>query len=175
MFPRQRTNRLCFFPGCERPMYAKGLCQSHYCQQLRTGTLRPLGARREIRVECDFEGCDKPATTRRLCPGHYSQLRKGQPLRPLQPFYGRKGVCRYEGCGRPRFNGGWCVGHAAQHYSGRLSALFPVPRLTATFPAARDLTTRLDTARVIGGNCWMNARLRLFARDAVATWTGAMS
>ena len=134
MFPARRTHSLCFFPGCERPMAAKGLCQSHYCQQLRTGSLWPLGSRRQIRVECDFEGCDEPATTRRLCPAHYQQLRKSQPLRPLRPFYGRKGVCRYEGCERPRFNGGWCVGHAAQYYSGRpLTPIFR-PKANCDFP-----------------------------------------
>jgi hypothetical protein len=153
MFPSQRTRSPCLFPGCGRPMYAKGLCQSHYCQQLRTGSLWPLGSRRQLRVACHFEGCDKPATTRRLCPGHYKQLQKGQPLRPLRPFYGKKGVCRYEGCGRPRFNGGWCVGHAAQYYSGRPSRLFSGLRWTATFPAVRSLTTHWGIVRAIGGKC----------------------
>jgi hypothetical protein len=115
-------------------MSAKGLCQSHYCQQLRTGSLRPLGSRQQIRATCDFEGCDKLATTRRLCPGHYNQLKKGQPLRPLRPFYGRKGVCRYEGCERPRFNGGWCVGHAAQYYSGRPLTPISRPKADCDFP-----------------------------------------
>jgi hypothetical protein len=33
-----------------------------------------------------------------------------------------------------------------------LSRPFPDPRRIATFPAASDLITRLDTAKVIGGN-----------------------
>jgi hypothetical protein len=134
MFTRQQTNRQCFFPDCERPLYAKGLCQSHYCQQLRTGALWPLGSRRQIREKCEFESCDKLATTRRLCPGHYNQLRKGQTLRPLRPFYGREGVCRFEGCERPRFNGGWCVGHAAQYYSGRSLTPISRPKKDCDFP-----------------------------------------
>jgi hypothetical protein len=138
MFPRKRADRLCFFPGCGRPLYAKGLCQSHYCQQLRTGELRPLGSRHRIRAECDFDGCDQLARARGLCPAHYRQKRKGQPLHPLRPFYGTKGVCRFDGCGRPRFNGGWCVGHAAQHYSGR--ALTPIfrPKADCDFPGCEN-------------------------------------
>jgi hypothetical protein len=43
-----------------------GLCQSHYCQQLRTGSLWPLGSRRKLQIRCDFEGCDRQAVARRL-------------------------------------------------------------------------------------------------------------
>jgi hypothetical protein len=102
-------------------MYAKGLCQSHYGQQLRTGSLWPLGLRRQLRVTCDFEGCDKLATTRRLCPGHYRQLQKGQPLRPPRPFYPKAG-CDFPGCERPHYALGYCQGHRRQVLDNRLLA-----------------------------------------------------
>lgn len=54
-----------------------------------------------------------------------------------------------------------------------LSLLFHDPRGTVTFPAARSPTMRLATVKVIGGNCWMDARLRPFVKDGVGTWTGA--
>jgi hypothetical protein len=139
MIGADRIERRCFFPGCGKYLYAKGLCHAHYCQQLRTGSLWPLGSRRRIQRKCDFGGCEKLAKTRGLCPGHYKQQQKGQPLHPLRPFYGKKGTCRFEGCGRPRFNGGWCVGHAAQHYSGRpLTPIFQ-PKAECDFPGCEKL------------------------------------
>jgi hypothetical protein len=36
------AERGCSVSGCERPVYAKGLCQTHYRQQLKTGRTRPI-------------------------------------------------------------------------------------------------------------------------------------
>lgn len=57
-----------------------GLCQSHYCQQLRTGSLWPLGSRRKLQIRCDFEGCDRQAV---------AQLLDNRPLVPLRERRGR--------------------------------------------------------------------------------------
>jgi hypothetical protein len=105
MFPRQQSNRVCFFPGCDRRVYGKGLCQAHYAPQRRTGSLQPLGSRRRTRGECGFEGCDKLAVAKGLCQSHHKQRKKGQALRPLRPFYGTKGPCRFDGCSKPRASG----------------------------------------------------------------------
>jgi len=32
----------CSFPGCNRRLYAKGLCQTHHRQRSRTGELKPI-------------------------------------------------------------------------------------------------------------------------------------
>lgn len=34
----------CRFPDCDRPARPLGLCDAHYMQQRRTGTLRPLAS-----------------------------------------------------------------------------------------------------------------------------------
>jgi HNH endonuclease len=125
MFAEKRTERKCSFPECNRAHYAKGLCSGHYQQQLRKGSLQPLGFRLPVRAQCDFAGCDKVAVNKGLCQSHHKQRRKGQPLHQLRPFYGKKGPCRFDGCMKPRTSGGYCAGHAAQYYSGRpLTPLF---------------------------------------------------
>ena len=34
--------KICMFPDCGRPAYARGYCQTHHLQLLRTGELRPI-------------------------------------------------------------------------------------------------------------------------------------
>jgi HNH endonuclease len=124
----------CSFPGCDRVRRTRGLCQTHYVQQRRTGSLWPIGTIRRQRRRCDFERCDKLAVNKGLCQGHHQQRKKGQPLRPLRPFYGRNGPCRFEGCIKPRVAGGYCAGHSAQYYSGRPLAPLFRPKKDCNFP-----------------------------------------
>jgi hypothetical protein len=127
----------CAFEGCERVRRTRGLCQSHYVQQRRTGSLWPLGTKRRVRRQCDFEGCDKLAANKGLCQGHHQQRKKGQPLRPLRPFYGTNGPCRFDGCSKPRAAGGFCAGHAAQYYGGRPLAPLFRPKVGCDFPGCK--------------------------------------
>lgn len=134
MFAQEPMNRRCSFAECQRPYYAKGLCRSHYQQQLLGRPLQPIRPRSQVRADCEFEGCDKRAVNRGLCQAHAKQRLKGQPLRPLRPFYGRKGPCRFDGCPKPRVAGGFCAGHAAQYYSGRPLAPLFKPKVGCDFP-----------------------------------------
>jgi hypothetical protein len=153
MFPARRTHSLCFFPGCERPMAAKGLCQSHYRQQLRTGSLWPLGSRRQIRVECDFGG----VISRQQRAGFAllitsSSGRASHCVRCDPSTAGRASAATKDA----RDLGSTVVGASDTPRStipAAHSRLFSVPRRTATFPVVRDLITPLGTAKVIGGNC----------------------
>jgi hypothetical protein len=142
----------CSFPGCDRVRRTRGLCQTHYVQQRRTGSLWPIGTIRRQRRRCDFERCDKLAVNKGLCQGHHQQRKKGQPLRPLRPFYGRNGPCRFEGCIKPRVAGGYCAGHAAQYYSGRPLAPLFRPKKDAISRGARIGITRSATVKAIVGS-----------------------
>jgi hypothetical protein len=137
MFEQEPAERRCSFPGCNRAHCAKGLCRSHYGQQSRRETLRPLGPRSREQAECNFDSCGKAAVNKGLCQAHANQRKKGQPLRPLRPFYGTKGSCRFDGCSKPRVTGGFCAGHAAQYYSGRPLAPLFKPKAGCDFPGCK--------------------------------------
>lgn len=55
---------MCEFPGCDKPISCKGLCHTHYCQQLAGRTLQPLRVRRKIGedpiITFDEVPCPKP-------------------------------------------------------------------------------------------------------------------
>jgi HNH endonuclease len=77
MFERTSQNRPCSFPECGRRYYAKGLCQSHYNRQWRTGSLWPLRSRRRRRAVA------KRHFALGYCQDHWRQLRLQRPLTPL--------------------------------------------------------------------------------------------
>jgi len=66
--------KTCTEPGCDRPHFGRGLCQNHYKQRQRRGTLPPIW------TGCEVEGCDRPHEARHLCAMHYQRLTKGGAL-----------------------------------------------------------------------------------------------
>ena len=54
--------------SCDRPVYARELCERHYRQVLRRGRLTPK--RLAARV-CGAQPCERPAVTRGWCHAHY--------------------------------------------------------------------------------------------------------
>lgn len=73
----------CLEPGCDRPLKARHLCNTHYAAQRRRGL---FGA-----AECSEEGCRGFSHTKGLCNKHYLLLRareKGVETRPASnPAY----------------------------------------------------------------------------------------
>jgi hypothetical protein len=80
--------RLCELDDCDRPHYAKGLCEMHY-QRLRSNgdplVIRPAGRKPEGKV-CTLEGCDKPRRGRGLCGMHLARLQRNGEVGPAQPM-----------------------------------------------------------------------------------------
>lgn len=79
-------DRLCTFEGCGRKLYAKGLCSTHYMQQLRGGALAPIAVYVDNTGPCQFASCGRSAEARGMCKGHYQQWKRGEELRKLQPI-----------------------------------------------------------------------------------------
>jgi hypothetical protein len=108
------TDRLCAVPGCFKPHYAKGLCNSHYKRKRRTGDLQADRAIGERVVQvCSVDGCDNVATERGWCHGHYLRwVRRGEVLadRPLGRAW--TATCTVEGCDRISTKRGMCRTHA---------------------------------------------------------------
>lgn len=70
---------------CDKPIKAKGLCQTHYRRLQRTGsphTVRPRGNPNPPKPKepCTMEGCEAPQRAKGLCELHYSRLKRhGDP------------------------------------------------------------------------------------------------
>lgn len=89
---------------CERPSHAKGLCQKHYMQKLRSGAPSPdpwgryaageaEHRNRKYRKDepCTVEGCDRPILARGICSTHYTRQRYGGDVQPEVPVRSKKG------------------------------------------------------------------------------------
>lgn len=80
---RSETKRQCSLPWCERKLYAKGLCDTHYNAQ-REG--RPLVDPNTPKPECSFEGCGRECLGNQdVCKTHYIQRYHGKSLTPIVP------------------------------------------------------------------------------------------
>lgn len=98
-----------FTGGCDRGVYAKQLCSTHYEQQRHGKPLTPIGSYARQPAECTADDCRKKPHSGGLCSGHYMQQLRGEPLGPL-------------GTGRP----------------GRPSTLDPAKCVVKTCAGARD-------------------------------------
>lgn len=71
----------CSVAGCEKPVRARGWCNSHYLRWRRCGD--PLGLRGSYEPRtgtCIIDGCDRPIEGRRLCKKHWFRLKRhGDP------------------------------------------------------------------------------------------------
>jgi len=105
--------KICKFPRCERKKHAKGLCQTHWIQQCKGRTLRPIRIRVE-NVGCKEEGCRGKHYARGYCSRHYAFLKN---------YIGfGAGTCAFKECDRPPITNqehGLCHGHWSQQCKGR--------------------------------------------------------
>lgn len=69
---------VCVVDGCERQHYAKGLCQTHYCQAWRGEALRPI--RVKLVGRCAAEGCDRALVVNGYCRAHDARAKAGRPV-----------------------------------------------------------------------------------------------
>lgn len=65
---------VCAGPQCDREVKSRGLCATHYVQQRRGITLKPI--RKIGRVGCLHEGCEYPHSAHGYCSTHVKQFQK---------------------------------------------------------------------------------------------------
>ena len=103
---------ICSADSCDRPVWARGLCNAHYARGRLPDGLRPdvgIGQlpKRKGRSPCRVEQCMKPSHGRGLCSTHYARwLKTGSTVR-VRP----EGCNSPEGCDRPHFALGMCSRH----------------------------------------------------------------
>jgi hypothetical protein len=98
----------CAVPDCPTPIYARGHCERHYRQLLRSGQVRPDPAP----TPCAADGCGRRAVTRGWCHGHYLRWSRHGDARPEVPLRGPlEPVCIVSGCGRGTYSACYCRSH----------------------------------------------------------------
>lgn len=100
---------VCQVDGCGARLYAKGLCEKHYRQVRRHGSVQPDPGV----ADCAVEGCDRRAVTRGWCHGHYLRWSRTGDVAPERPLVRPdRDDCTVEGCQQGASSGGLCRGHA---------------------------------------------------------------
>lgn len=98
----------CSAPACDRPRYARGHCERHYRQLLRSGALRPEPAAQV----CAVVACTRTAVTRGWCHGHYLRVQRTGDVRADVPLARPvRDTCSVAGCERSAHAAGQCQGH----------------------------------------------------------------
>lgn len=92
-----QRDRVCYFSTCDRRGYAKGLCQTHYTQQLYTGKLTDVNRSNP----CPVGSCGKPGGARiQLCLRHaYYQRQYGLSVQQVVELWSDP-RCGNPGCAR---------------------------------------------------------------------------
>lgn len=100
--------RPCGAAGCERRVYARGYCERHYRQVLRSGAVQPDRAP----AECAVPGCGRKAVTRGWCHGHYLRWSRTGDVKADVPLARpERDVCVHPGCERGAHSAGYCRTH----------------------------------------------------------------
>lgn len=73
--PATRQRSTCSLNGCDKPHYAKGLCNGHYQRAKRTGDPGSAWLQQRGRV-CETEGCEREHSAHGMCSFHYYRWRK---------------------------------------------------------------------------------------------------
>ena len=100
---------MCEADGCDRVVYARGLCGRHYKQMRRHGQLQTGTGPRP----CAVDGCDRQAVTRGWCHGHYLRWSRTGDVHAAVPLARPvRDDCLVAGCGNGAHSAGRCRSHA---------------------------------------------------------------
>jgi HNH endonuclease len=106
--------RTCAAEGCDRRLYGKGYCRTHYDQFMQTGQTKPI---RSYELNpgaiCSVDGCGQPVKAKGYCRTHYNRVtRYGRPERVRN--WNPGGTCSVDGCEKPVKAGNLCGTHYAR-------------------------------------------------------------
>ena len=126
------TPKICTVDGCDRPMRAYGLCQTHRKQQINGRPLTLIQTPGPGGLPCSVDGCDTLARPLGMCHNHYETARRnGNTGRVVRP-------CAFVGCIRPGLGRRQlCGSHQEQlRRRGSMDLLTPLLTLSPRDPAA---------------------------------------
>jgi len=70
---RQNKEKICAVEGCENKVRARGYCNKHYYQLIRSGKLEKIRPQHNVPIICTVEGCKNNAVSIGLCKKHYKR------------------------------------------------------------------------------------------------------
>ena len=116
-----QSSRTCTYTDCERPFYAKELCEPHYQRQRMGQDMDAhIVTRRRPHRTCRLSDCKSPNYARGFCSLHYTRLRRGLSLHsPRRRRYTKDKPCRHPGCAAPVARLGYCSIHHSRLKAGR--------------------------------------------------------
>lgn len=115
------TEKICGFPDCIRPHFAKGWCNAHWQQWKYRSTMKPLRTRRGEFSECSFPDCHRRHDSSGYCQTHIKQLRAGKPLSEVKTKIPQSGKCFLPNCEKDAKTGGYCLQHRNIQYNFDIS------------------------------------------------------
>ena len=69
----------CSIDDCNRPLYGRGWCNTHYARWRRHGDPEhggPIGRQTGTGQPCSINGCTAPVVASALCEGHYRRFKR---------------------------------------------------------------------------------------------------
>lgn len=109
-----KTIRTCAADDCDRRLFARGLCRTHYAQLLKTGELKPIKPYKMTPgAICSVDGCSKPMKAKGYCKIHYNHWHRygrTERIRNWNPG----GTCSVDGCEQPAKANTLCGTHYAR-------------------------------------------------------------
>jgi hypothetical protein len=98
-------SRVCSESNCDKPIYCKGVCKTHYHRFYAR-----KHRHREGGIRCSVDGCERAAVTRGWCGMHYSRWSKAGST---DEYVRQKAIseCAVDGCDGTVLARGWCLKH----------------------------------------------------------------
>lgn len=97
-----------------------GLCEPHYKQGVKAGTVTPVHAPRKGLTICAVVDCDRKPIAKSMCTKHYAASRRGVSFElrdvPVSDKYGA--TCSFDGCETHVSGHGLCAAHLSQKRRG---------------------------------------------------------
>jgi hypothetical protein len=111
----------CSVRVCDRPAWARGLCNAHYDRWRRSGAAgdTPVRSLQARDGQCAVQGCERPRKTGGLCGAHYWRVRTHGDPGPAAVAAYRAGPCSVADCGRRTVGRGLCRMHYERQRKGR--------------------------------------------------------
>ena len=108
---------ICSVDKCNKPIQARGYCNSHYANWRRNGGPEPIHPRVDRPKKCSVDGCDEQHSAKGYCSKHYARFATYGSTDLPEPL--PKFKCKVDGCDRTDGKAiGFCNFHYYRHSNG---------------------------------------------------------